>query len=495
MRCTSEHGCTHPGELHCGIRNRRETTGWWWIGWPPLSLCRFETCTAKNVSVSVGAQADASDSYRVAWIASKQGLPPNASARTRTGGWGEEKTPSVPTTHTPHAVEILAQSEFHQQTKELLATVYEYALRTEICLSEARDLQTFLMHANITRMDTLSEFDGPRLIHAVRAMVESEGWDYDRCTRTHRVLQLARMHPSLDHDGSFARVFRTVPFACTTAHPHRAWVADLPSNLLAFIESRKDTMDAEHLYGIVACMLQDRLVTNVGRERSRVVASCAASLLRVVRVIERLEPGACLRDWLPRTATPSHLVEVTARMMAFLNRSVAGRSQSTTHRIRTQAEVVLQHMLLLVRCGVFEPHTPIGATLPMRRLHARMFYWENTVPERYAATPGPRALASKPELTHETLARLLEVAQTREEVAYLQLSATTGLRAGAVARLRLSAVWDASRNEVAPVICAMEKNSDVRRISTAAFPALREALHAYIISNERGGAVGVGMGG
>lgn len=410
--------------------------------------------------------------------------------------------------------DILAQEEFQAggtTVITLLTDVYRCAARSQVCVAEARDLWHCLALHGIDRWETLATFDGPGLIAAVRTMVDApHHWDYDRCCRAHRVLHLARANPLLDGDGSYARLHHRVPVSflavSTTINKNtlalenpinpnhdmqpsvsRAWMAELPPSLLHFIQTRADPAELEHCLGIAACVLRDRLATNAGgRDRVRVVASCAATLLRVFRVIDRLESGsACFREWLPRTATVTHLTSVTARCMAFLNRHVAGRSQSTTHRIRTQSEVMLQHMMVLVRCGVFEPQTPVGAVLSIRQLHAIMFKLENEAPDRYAATPGPRALLSKPELTHDTFIRLCGAARTKAEAAYLQLSATTGLRAGAIARLQLAAVWDKPRSVVASVICASEKNSDVRRISTDAFPTLRAALSDYICSNER----------
>lgn len=369
----------------------------------------------------------------------------------------------------------------------MLLKVFALASHTKISQRETTDLCSVLMKSNINSMDAFAALDGPTLKGMVRRMLTSDGWDCDRCMHIHRILERARMHPSVDHDGSFARLFHQVSRSLVADRP---WMTHLPPNLLRFISACPDTSESDHLTGIAACMIQDRLVVGAGRERPRVVASCAHSLLRVVQVIVRLDPTAKFSEWLPRNASLSHLVAIAAKLMAFLNRRVYGRSHGTTHRIRTQAEVMLQHVTLMVRCGVFEPHTPVGAVLPMRQLHAKMFQLENSQPELYAATAQPHALWSKPELTTETLERLFTVARTCEEKAYLQLSAITGLRAGAIANLRLRAVWDAVKQEVVTVIAAMEKNSDLRRISTEAFPSLRSALHAFIVSNERQAAGG-----
>lgn len=270
-----------------------------------------------------------------------------------------------------------------------------------------------------------------------------------------------------------------------------SWLLDLPIGLLHLCRSLQEA-EAHHVLDMAWFLVRERQLASAfagtSRDRIRVVHSAANRLLRVVQVTRALcqlpeesPPPPTIRSLLRRDADPIHLVGVLARGMAYLNRRIPGRSGIHTAKVRTQAEMFNHHFHMLIRSGLFEPTTPADTRLSVAGLHATMFHLETVQPNWYSALPsGPRRMVHKPEMTAETLERLLEAASTREERAYVRLSGATGLRAAALARLTVPAVWEEAKGEVCPVIALSEKNSDVRRVYMAALPQVAEALADFM---------------
>jgi hypothetical protein len=340
---------------------------------------------------------------------------------------------------------------------------------------------------------SLATLDGATLREQVRRAANDFGWSIDACGYVFRTMERAASNPAVDHDGSFARVHHAIPRAWVCAHGG-SWLLEQPVGLLRLCQSLSES-DARHVLDMARALTEDRVIasslTAVARDRVRVVGSASQRLRRVVQVVRcvGLLHDTPVAELLRRDADPNHLVDVVARGMAYLNRHVAGRSGVHTTKVRTQAEMFLLHVQMLVRAGLFEPRIASDVRLPMPRLHAAMFCWENRHPEWYSATPsGPRRAWDKGELDPDALRRLLHAATTREETAYLRLSAATGLRAAAVARLTLAAVWDPRSAAVRPVVALDEKNSDVRRLHMASLPDDVSRALADFLRHEHPGA-------
>ena len=200
---------------------------------------------------------------------------------------------------------------------------------------------------------SLATLDGATLREQVRRAANDFGWSIDACGYVFRTMERAASNPAVDHDGSFARVHHAIPRAWVCAHGG-SWLLEQPVGLLRLCQSLSES-DARHVLDMARALTEDRVIasslTAVARDRVRVVGSASQRLRRVVQVVRcvGLLHDTPVAELLRRDADPNHLVDVVARGMAYLNRHVAGRSGVHTTKVRTQAEMFLLHVQMLVR--------------------------------------------------------------------------------------------------------------------------------------------------
>ena len=336
----------------------------------------------------------------------------------------------------------------------------------------------------------LASLDGATLRRALRTSARRWGWTAAVHDRVRRRINAAAAHPSVDPEGTYRSHRRWLPTAYLERHPD---LRRMPVEVGLFLRRcATDAADAEHLLLFLRDVVQRRLVRLPGhRDARRAVASVCRRAVWVLGLLWR--GGSALRDatadgprswrcdWLPVGLDKTGLVErIPLSLGASYARPGAERRRwRTTPTISDPRRVVVGFWRGCVSTGVFEPHIPATACVPDElALDRRLTELALAHPERFRAEAPTLRTEDRPELQPEDVEALRRACRHPRETALLELLATTGVRACAVAMARRGDVWDATRNEVRQRVYLREKNSDVR--SLVPCPRLRAALHAWL---------------
>lgn len=217
--------------------------------------------------------------------------------------------------------------------------------------------------------------------------------------------------------------------------------------------------------------LVDRIYASVSHE--------AVSVIDSWHGITRTANENILR-YIGEEAQLTDLQALAARMVGYHNRragTAVRRGVRPGREGRPRAELILCALNSWILAGAF-PGIPTTERLRMRALVHEVFMLETQCPGLYAIQPGPRRLISHSVIDESVIQSFLAVAKNKREIAYIKLSAYSGLRAGAIQNAKLNDFWDPISQTIRPIATVLEKNSKHRELRMQSTRQAREASAA-----------------
>lgn len=301
----------------------------------------------------------------------------------------------------------------------------------------------------------------------------------DPAGRLPTYLDAAKRQPALDPDGHYSSHLCRVSTATMSLANGALWgfPLDLPVALEQYGVPREDAQRLALLADAIAAARASVVPGRRLQERTR--ADVGAQVACIARTLYDRQPAVSIGGLLAPPVTLERLTSLAAHVEARHNQRIqeAGRAGEPDAGPRYPVFSLLRGAL---RAGVFAPSIPPHEVLRPQALRRAMEDLEARDPTRWRARPPERPASDCTGLTQDEVDAMLQAAQglrARHRVVLLLLY-TTGLRAGAIAHMRLENVWDDRHGVVRQTWAILEKFSSHRRIVPCA--ELREAMHRYV---------------